>query len=58
LELGDFLIAKYDDGYIRDAKGNTKDNGYPKEWYKRVINDESEKYKIQDASKDNQVKSL
>jgi dipeptidase len=58
LELGDFLITKYNDGYIRDEKGRPKEIGYPKEWYKRVINDDPEKYKIKDASKENQVKSL
>ncbi|RPH34518.1 MAG: hypothetical protein EHM93_00350 [Bacteroidales bacterium] len=57
-DLGDLLIAKYNDGYIRDSKGDTKNNGYPKEWYRRVVNDEPEKYKIKDASKENQVKSL
>ena len=58
LELGDFLIAKYNDGYIRDAKGDTKENGYPKEWYRRVIKDNPEKYRIKDATQENQVKSL
>ena len=46
LELGDLLIAKYNDGYLRDSQGDTKEIGYPKEWYKKVIKDEPDKYKM------------
>lgn len=58
LELGDLLIAKYNDGYLRDSQGRTKENGYPNEWYKMVIKDEPDKYKIHNATKANEVKSF
>jgi dipeptidase len=35
-ELGEHLITKYNDGYIKDEKGSPQEAGYPDEW-KRII---------------------
>ena len=57
-ELGNLLVSKYNDGYVKDKNGHIQSIGYPEEWYKRVIKTESEKYKIKDAKKENEVKSF
>ena len=57
-QLGFLLIMKYNDGYVKDKKHHIKSEGYPEEWYKRVIECEGDKYKVKDATKENQVKSF
>ncbi len=45
VELGDYLVTKYNDGYVKDEKGHIKANPYPKEWVDFVIKNNPEKYK-------------
>ena len=35
--LADFLVTKYNDGYIQDEKGNPQEIGYPETWLKREV---------------------
>ena len=35
--LADFLVTKYNDGYIQNEKGRPQEIGYPEEWLKREI---------------------
>ena len=37
-ELGEHLISKYNDGYIKDEKGKPQEKGYSESWLKEVIN--------------------
>ena len=46
VSLGDRLITKYNDGYIKDDQGRIKTVGYPNEWLELIINHDAEKYKI------------
>jgi len=36
-ELGEFLIVKYNDGYVKNEKGRTEEKGYPDSWMKKVV---------------------
>jgi len=36
-ELGEHLITKYNDGYMKNEKGRPKDKGYPPAWYRTVV---------------------
>jgi dipeptidase len=36
-QLGDFLITKYNDGYIQEKPGRAKEVGYPIKWLKKEI---------------------
>ena len=36
-ELGEFLLTKYNDGYVKDEKGKPQEKGYPEQWLKQVI---------------------
>lgn len=58
LELGEFLITKYNDGYIKDENGQVQQEGYPEDWKKQVIDNNPEKYLIPDWNKENNIKDL
>jgi len=45
-ELGGFLLAKYNDGYVKDEKGRPKEVGYPEEWLKRVVREKAKQYRL------------
>ncbi|TKJ39105.1 hypothetical protein CEE37_11840 [candidate division LCP-89 bacterium B3_LCP] len=45
-ELGEFLICKYNDGYVRDEEGRTHQVGYPDGWLDRVIESQPEHFKL------------
>jgi len=36
-ELGEALMTKYNDGYVKDDKGRPKEVGYPESWLRKVI---------------------
>lgn len=57
-ELGQYLIMKYNDGYVKNEKNHIQSIGYPEDWYERVIECDGAKYKVKDADKENQVKSF
>ena len=35
-ELGEYLITKYNDGYVKDEKGEPQEKGYPEAWLRKV----------------------
>ncbi len=47
-ELGQHLIWKYLDGNLKDEHGKVKHPGYPKSWYKRIVEESGEKFKYID----------
>ena len=47
VKLGDRLITKYNDGYIKDENNRIKTVGYPKEWLQIISHEESKKHKIE-----------
>lgn len=46
--LGDRIVTKYNDGYIKDENNRIKTKGYPKEWLEFIIEQDGEKNKIVD----------
>jgi hypothetical protein len=44
--LGEHLITKYNDGYVRDQKGNYPDIGYPEAWLRRVLREHPELFRL------------
>ncbi len=55
IELGEHLITKYNDGYIKNDKGHPVQVGYPEEWKKEVIESDPEKYRIPDWNKEGNI---
>jgi dipeptidase len=36
-ELGEHLIVKYNDGYVKDEEGHPQEEGYPESWLREVV---------------------
>ena len=45
-KLGQHLLVKYLDGNMRDEKGKVTHPGYPSHWYKRIVAEGGERYKM------------
>jgi len=46
VELGNYLVTKYNDGYVKDSVNRIQSKAYPDEWLKNIIRQEPEKYLI------------
>ncbi len=51
-QLGEQLIAKYNDGYVQDAQGEAQETGYPEPWLRRVIADHPEQHRLPEKPAD------
>lgn len=49
-ELSATIFTKYNDGYVKDAKGRPQNVGYPLEWRKRVLQDKAHKLPVWDKT--------
>jgi len=58
IELGEYLITKYNDGYIKDENGRPQEAGYPALWRNQIIKNKPEKYTIPDRDKQNSIEVL
>jgi len=45
-KLGEYLIFKYLDGNVKDEHGKVTHPGYPKGWYKKVVEQKGEHFKV------------
>lgn len=45
-ELGEFLICKYNDGYVKDAQNRPQEEGYSDEWLHRVVKDRPDQLRL------------
>jgi len=50
--LGEFLIWKYLDGNVRDSQGNVTHPPYPSEWYRRIVNETGDRFKVPEEKKE------
>jgi len=46
VDLGDFLITKYNDGYIQNEKNRPQETGYPGKWLKKEVKENGKKHKL------------
>ncbi len=51
-ELGEHLIVKYNDGYVKNEKGRPEEVGYPESWLKKVIKERGDYYKLPEKEED------
>ncbi len=51
-ELGEYLICKYNDGYIRDEAGRPQEAGYTLEWLRRVLRERPEQFRLPEKPAD------
>jgi len=52
IELGEYLLTKYNDGYVKDERGRPREMGYPSEWLKEVLKSKPEQFKLPDWGED------
>jgi len=45
-ELGEYLIAKYNDGYVKDEKGEPQEKGYPETWSREVLKSRPDQFRL------------
>jgi dipeptidase len=45
-ELGEHLLTKYNDGYIKDADGRPREAGYPDDWLREVVRRRSHQFRL------------
>lgn len=45
-KLSEFLITKYNDGYIQNEKSRPREIGYPENWLKKEIKDNRSKFRL------------
>ena len=50
-KLGEFLITKYNDGYIQNENRRAKAVGYPEKWLKREIKENPKKFRLKEQRK-------
>jgi dipeptidase len=46
IELGEYLITKYNDGYVKDENGRPRSQGYPSEWLQTVLKSKPKQFKL------------
>jgi dipeptidase len=51
-ELGEHLITKYNDGYVKDENGEPQEKGYPETWLRKVIELRPEQFRLPEERED------
>lgn len=51
-ELGEFLLTKYNDGYVKNEKGRPTEKGYPESWLRRVLRERPEQFRLPEKKAD------
>jgi len=46
IELGEFLLTKYNDGYVKDENGRPRGEGYPSDWLREVLKSKPDQFKL------------
>jgi dipeptidase len=45
-ELGEYLMVKYNDGYVKDEKGRPEEKGYPDSWLRSVVRERPDQFRL------------
>jgi len=56
IALGEFLITKYNDGYIKGENNSIGETGYPEEWRNEMIRIYPDKFRIKEWNKEEGLK--
>jgi dipeptidase len=49
--LGEHLLTKYNDGYVKDAKGEPREQGYPEDWLRSILKLRPEQFRLKAKDK-------
>ncbi len=47
-DLGEYLLTKYNDGYVKDGNGRPQEKGYPEPWLRAVLQQRPNQFKLPD----------
>ena len=50
--LGEYLIQKYNDGYVQDENGRPQERGYPEAWLRRVLKERPDQFRLPEKPED------
>ncbi|MEZ4386727.1 MAG: C69 family dipeptidase [Candidatus Krumholzibacteriia bacterium] len=45
-ELGEHLLTRYNDGYVKDAGGQAREVGYPDAWLRHVVKERPDQFRL------------
>ncbi|KPL00446.1 MAG: hypothetical protein AMJ91_04745 [candidate division Zixibacteria bacterium SM23_73_3] len=45
-ELGEYLITKYNDGYVKDENGRPQEKAYPETWLREVVKSRPDQFRL------------
>jgi len=45
-ELGEYLLTKYNDGYVKDDDGRPQEKGYPEAWLRAVLEQRPDQFRL------------
>jgi dipeptidase len=45
-QLGEYLLTKYNDGYVQDENGRPTDKGYPDGWLREVVKSRPDQFRL------------
>ena len=51
-ELGEYLIQRYNDGYVQDENGRPQERGYSESWLRKVLRERPEQFKLPKKAED------
>ena len=51
-ELGEDLLTRYNDGYVKDADGRPQEVGYPASWYRHVVDQQPQRFLLPEDGQD------
>ncbi len=51
-ELGEHLLTKYNDGYVKDERGRPREEGYPESWIRRVLRERPDQFRLKEKPAD------
>jgi len=51
IALGEHLLTKYNDGYVKNDRGWARAVGYPSQWLKKVVKSKPDQFKLPDWGK-------
>jgi hypothetical protein len=51
-ELGEHLLTKYNDGYIKDENGRPQEVGYPESWIQKVLSARPDQFRMKEKAED------
>lgn len=51
-DLAEYLIRKYNDGYVQDENGTPQEVGYPEDWLREVLKSHPEQFRLPDKKEE------